>query len=323
VTIAWLWAASGVDSGGEQIVSMTVYKTTDAYQLDLTAPALNTDPYQTYARLRANRGVHYWSGTPKQSFPVLSRYADVRLALRDPRFGPGLHDHTQSGDLDGHSLPVVDVAHLRHQLHAVAAELLEDLTRRGTFDLIADFAQPLSTQITCDPGHSAPGDDLPSGQEMTVYLIGNATFALLNYRDQLAWLRATPDKADAAVDELLRFDSPLQRTTRSALADIELPEGDIIEAGELVTVLIGAANRDYSQFVEPDRLDLDRPNAHRHLSFGAGGHVCVGAALARLEAAVALAELVQRLPNLHLTEPRLTWRSTPALRGLEALHVAG
>jgi hypothetical protein len=158
---------------------------------------------------------------------------------------------------------------------------------------------------------------------MIVNLIGNGMLALLNHRDQLAWLRTTPEKADAAVDELLRFDSPLQRTTRSALDEVELPEGDVVEAGEVVTVLIGAANRDYSQFAEPDRLDLDRSNARRHLSFGTGAHVCMGAALARLEAEVGLAELVQRLPNLHLADAQLTWRSTSGLRGLQALYVSG
>jgi cytochrome P450 len=300
--------------------------TVDAYQLDLSAPALDNDPYQTYARLRANRGVHYWSTAPERRFAVLSRYADVRLALRDPRFGPGSHDHTQSRNSDSHAPSAHELACVRVRLHAIACDLLDVLEPRGTFDLIADFAEPLSTRVLHELCSSTPivdTEEVASGHAMIVNVMGNGMLALLNHRDQLAWLRSTPDKADAAVDELLRFDSPLQRTTRSALDEVELPEGDVVEPGELVTVLIGAANRDYSQFAEPDRLDLDRSNAHRHLSFGTGAHICMGAALARLEAEVGLAELIQRLPNLHLADARLTWRSTSGLRGLQALHVSG
>ncbi|HEY1291821.1 MAG TPA: cytochrome P450 [Chloroflexota bacterium] len=300
---------------------MTASKTTDAYQLDLSAPALETDPYQTYARLRANRGVHYWTATPAVRFPVLSRYADVRFALRDPRFGPGPHDHTQPLGRDGHRLSAVDVQRVRQNLPIVVTTLLGELAHRSSFELIAEFAEPLSTHVMGDLSHVMAEDDLVSGHAMIVNLIGNGALALLNHRDQLAWLRATPERADAAVEELLRFDCPMQRTQRAALADIELPEGDIIEAGEAVTILIGAANRDYSQFAEPDRLDLDRPNAHRHLAFGSGGEVCVGAALARLEAEIALAALVRCLPNLHLADPAPAWRSTSGLRGLQALYV--
>ena len=260
---------------------MTVSTATDAYRLDLSAPALNTDPYQTYARLRANRGVHYWSHTPEHRFPVLSRYADVRLALRDPRFGPTRGfpvDHTQLCTPATHIFSPVDVEPVRRQVQTIIGALVDDLAARDAFDLIADFAIPLARRVRCglleaEPlaeCHVVPVDDPISGLAMTVNLIGNGTLALLLHRDQLAWLRTAPERTNAAVEELLRFDSPLQRTARCALADIELPEGDCIGAGELVTILIGAANRDYSQFAEPDRLDLDRPNAYRHLSFGTG-----------------------------------------------------
>ncbi len=301
---------------------MTAYTTTHAYQLDLSAPALNSDPYQTYARLRANRGVHYWSATPDQRFPVLSRYTDVRLALRDPRFGPGLHDHTQSQAATGLGLPPLDVEHVSEMLRSITSALLDDLARRDTFDLIADFAEQVASRLAREPAQSSAVDDLRSGRALTVDLLGNATLALLSHRDQLARLRGAPQRTAAALDELLRFDSPLQWTARTALADIELPEGDIIEAGERVTVLIGAANRDYSQFAEPDRLDLDRPNANRHLAFGTGGQTCVGAALARLEAEIGLSSLVQRLPNLHLADQRPTWRSASGVRGLQALRIS-
>jgi cytochrome P450 len=300
---------------------MTASKTSDAYQLDLSAPGLNTDPYQTYARLRANRGVHYWAGLSDERFPVLSRYADVRLALRDARFGPGQHDHTQPRVPHDFERATGDTERISQLLHSLACCLLDEAAHRDTFDLIADFAEPLSAGLLGELRRWPTADDLQSGHAMTVNLIGNAAHALLRHRDQLRWLRATPERTPAAVDELLRFDSPLQRTARVALVDIELPEGDIIEAGEVVTVLIGAANRDYSQFAEPDRLDLDRPNANRHLAFGTGARLCVGAALARLETEVSLRTLIQRLPNVHLVDQRPAWRSTSSMRGLQTLRV--
>ncbi|MBV9358168.1 MAG: cytochrome P450, partial [Chloroflexi bacterium] len=123
------------------------------------------------------------------------------------------------------------------------------------------------------------------------------------------------------IEELLRFDSPVQRTARVALADVELDGGDRIGSGETVIVLIGAANRDPAQFSQPDRLDLARPDASRHLAFGAGIHHCLGAPLARLEAQVALAELLHRLPRLRLLDERLDWRPTFGLRGPRALRI--
>ncbi len=297
---------------------MTAYSSTNAYQLDLSALPLTTDPYQTYARLRANRGVHYWSSTPDLRFPVLSRYADVRLALRDARFGRGAHDHTQ---LDGRQFPGVDAAGVGRNLRPLADQLVDALAQRQAFDLVLEFAEPLAARLIGELADWAASDDLESGHAMSVNLLGNAALALLSHRDQLAWLRGDPDRTAGAVDELLRYDTPLQRTARTALVDIELPEGDIIEAGEQVTVLIGAANRDYSQFAEPDRLDLDRPNAHRHLAFGTGRGACVGAALARLQSEIGLSCLVERLPQLRLGEQRPEWRPTPGVRGLQSLRV--
>jgi cytochrome P450 len=301
---------------------MTAYTTTSAYQLDLAAPALNSDPYQTYARLRANRGVHYWSAAPDQRFPVLSRYADVRLALRDPRLSTVLHDHTHAPRPDSRRLSTLDADHVSRLLRSLTTTLMDDLARRGAFDLISDYAVPLATRLAGELTRLTCVDDFENGPAMTVDLIGNATFALLSHRDQLARLRASPERIRAAVDELLRFDSPLQSTERTALTDVELPEGDVIEAGELVTVLIGAANRDYSQFAEPDRLDLDRSNANRHLAFGVGAHACAGAALARLEAEIGLSCLIQRLPRLRLAEEQPAWRRVSGRRGLEALRVS-
>jgi pimeloyl-[acyl-carrier protein] synthase len=160
-----------------------------------------------------------------------------------------------------------------------------------------------------------------AGHETTVNLIGNGLLALLRHPDQLERLRADPALAPTAVEELLRYDSPVQRTGRTALAEVELA-GLRLQPGDRVIVLVGSANRDPAQFAEPDRLDVGRRDNH-HLSFGGGIHYCVGAPLARLEGELALNSLLQRLPGLRLAvaPDALSWRQTFVLRGLEALPV--
>jgi cytochrome P450 len=160
-----------------------------------------------------------------------------------------------------------------------------------------------------------------AGHETTVNLIGNGVLALLRHPDQADRLRMEPDLAVAAVEELLRYDSPVQRTGRVALENIQLDDGQTIQTGGLVTVLLGSANRDEQQFSQPDSLDLARPNSSRHLAFGAGIHYCVGAPLARLEAQIAIPALLRRLPNLRLASTP-AWRNTFSLRGLQSLPVA-
>lgn len=158
-----------------------------------------------------------------------------------------------------------------------------------------------------------------AGYETTTNLIGNGLLALLRHPAELRRLRSEPALIPNAVQELLRYDSPVQANRRVAREDVEL-EGATIRAGQHVMLLIGAAHRDPEVFSEPDRLDVGRPDV-RPLSFGGGVHFCLGAGLARIEAEVALASLLQ-LNNLELatTEPR--WRDNFILRGLEALPVS-
>jgi cytochrome P450 len=160
-----------------------------------------------------------------------------------------------------------------------------------------------------------------AGHETTMNLIGNAVLALLRNRGELERLRRDPSLIRNGVEEFLRYDSPVQFTARIATTDVDV-DGTLIEAGEQVAVVIGACNRDPEHFPDPDRLDLGREEAHRHLSFAAGPHYCLGAALARLEAQVAVGTLVRRLDNLELvtTEPR--YRDHFVLRGVHELRVA-
>jgi len=163
---------------------------------------------------------------------------------------------------------------------------------------------------------------LIAGHETTVNLIGNGTLALLEHPEQLTRLRNDPALIRSAVEELLRFGSPVETATeRYAREEVRIA-GVTIPRGELVFAVIASANRDERQFTDPDKLDLTRePN--KHLSFGLGAHYCLGAALARLEGQLAVGTLLRRAPGLRLAvEPAaLRWRSGLVLRGLKALPV--
>jgi cytochrome P450 len=160
---------------------------------------------------------------------------------------------------------------------------------------------------------------LVAGHETTVNLITNGTLALLQHGQQLALLREQPELIQPAVEELLRWDSPVQLTARVAMEELDLA-GHRVRRGESVLALLGAANRDPDQFAEPDRVDITRtPNPH--LSFGRGIHFCLGAPLARLEAQIAIAGLVARFPRLRLAGAPERG-PTVTLRGLTRLPLA-
>jgi cytochrome P450 len=155
---------------------------------------------------------------------------------------------------------------------------------------------------------------LVAGFETTVNLIGNGAVALLR-AGQWARLAAGPGLVPGAVEELLRYDSPVQLTSRIATEDVDL-DGTVLPKGASVLVAIGGANRDPRVFPEPERLVLDRPNAADHLSFSFGTHRCLGAALARLEGRVAFEELTRRYPRLELAGQPVR-RPMLVLRGYE------
>jgi pimeloyl-[acyl-carrier protein] synthase len=160
---------------------------------------------------------------------------------------------------------------------------------------------------------------LVAGHETTVNLIGNGTLALLRHRDQLRRLRKDPGLIASAVEELLRYDGPVQRTARVSGEDVAIA-GRTIAKGELVMPFIGAADRDPAQFPDPDRLDITRTD-NRHIAFGWGIHFCLGAPLARLEGQIALNTLVRRLPKLALATDKPEYRESLTLRGLSTLPV--
>jgi cytochrome P450 len=160
-----------------------------------------------------------------------------------------------------------------------------------------------------------------AGHETTVNLIGNGTWALLQHRDQLEVWRDDPGLDATAVDELLRFDSPVQLSRRIALTDIEVA-GFAVPAGSFVLTSLGSANHDPAVFgPTADDLDLRRPDAARHVAFGSGTHHCLGASLARLQGAEAVTGLIRRFPDLEATSGP-AWSGRLVLRGMDSLPLS-
>lgn len=398
----------------------------------LMDPQVTADPYPAYRTVR-ERGPF----VATRMGAYTARHDVVERVLRDPAFGHGTASSAQGqprGLVAAALLPpVVDdlidpvgpesiigmdppdhtrlrrlvakvftpraIEALRPRVEALADQLLGPAARRGSFDLMTDFAGALPVLAICEvlgipvtdrqrfkawgndvataldlttpsPGQRRaqvalralhayfadlfaarrrdPGDDLLSellqveeqgdsltgrelmatclllllaGFETTVNLLGNGTLALLREPEQLALLREDPARIPGAVEELLRYDAPVQLTGRLALRDAEVG-GVELPAGTFVVTLLGGANRDPAVFPDPDTLDVLRPNARRHLSFAAGPHHCLGAALARLEGEVGLAALLEHAPGLSLAgTPRR--RPTFVLRGLSSLPVTG
>jgi cytochrome P450 len=160
---------------------------------------------------------------------------------------------------------------------------------------------------------------LNAGHETTTNLIGNGTLALLNHPDQLKRLRDDPTLMPSAVEELLRYDSPVQFTNRILKANMEIG-GKVLRAGQIVLLVLGAANRDPEEFPDPDRLDVGRQD-NKHIAFGLGPHFCLGAPLARLEGRIVFEALIHGAPGIHLDGPPPRHRQNFNLRGLESLPV--
>ena len=244
-------------------------------------------------------------------------------------------------------VPAEDQAQFRAWGHDVAATLdpqtaaaAQAQTRAAELALTG-YLQDLVRKRRADPDHSIlsaliaaeeEGDRLSSdevvstalllliaGFETTVNLIGNGTVALLGDPDSWNRLRQDPALVPAAIEEMLRYDSPVQLTSRIATEDVEVG-GTVIAAGRAILVSIGGANRDPGIFEQSDEFRIDRPDPARHLSFSLGTHHCLGSSLARLEGRIAIEELTRRYPALELAAPP-TRRELLILRGFESVPV--
>jgi len=160
---------------------------------------------------------------------------------------------------------------------------------------------------------------LVAGNVTTTDLIGNGIWLLLQHPQEREKLREEPALITNAVEEILRFESPVVQTGRIAMDELAIG-GCPVHRGESVLTMLAAANRDPAEYPEPDRFDITRRDVH-HRSFGGGAHFCLGAPLARLEGQLAIAAFFQRFPRVRLADEALEWRAFPAFRGLARLPI--
>lgn len=217
---------------------------------------------------------------------------------------------------------------MRQRVQASRAEF-DAYWRRVIADRrLAPRADLISSMIAAEVDGVSMTDDelvtmgellLAAGNVTTTDLIGNGTLALLRHPEEMNKLRDDPSLMKNAVEEMLRYDSPVTETARIPLKATEI-RGCPISAGESIVQVLAAANHDPQVYPEPHRFNVRRDDTHHH-SFGGGAHFCLGAPLARLEAQIALNNLVQRFPNLRLADTELEYRRIPGFRGLVRLEV--
>ncbi|MHA3024568.1 cytochrome P450 [Mycobacterium sp. BMJ-28] len=240
--------------------------------------------------------------------------------------------HTDLLDWGHHGAPLLDIG-IPWKTYRDAIDSLAgaERTLRQRFDQVraGDPGDNAFTRLAAD--HSLTAREFTSnaalligaGFETTVNLIGNGIVLLLQNPEQLNRLRAEPELWPAAIEEILRVDSPVQMTARTAGCEMEIA-GRRIAKGDMVALFLGGANRDPEVFPDPTRFDVGRPNARDHLAFASGIHACLGAALARVEGVTALRALFEAFPDLHLAAPPQR-RGLVNLRGYSSLpaHVGG
>jgi len=226
------------------------------------------------------------------------------------------------GNFQHHPARVAEIVQSLEDMKSYVAARMEEERRKPTSGLInalmnAEFNGDRLTdeEVICNTIITLIG-----GHETTTNLIASGFLTLLQNRESLHLLRTSPEIVSSAVEELLRFESPVQHTARIAPADMQLG-GKTIRKGSRVVAVLAAANRDPNRFADPDRLDLLRSD-NRHLAFGWAAHFCFGAPLARMESQVAFNKLLHRLSSPALMDKSLSWRTNAGLRGLTSLNIS-
>ena len=186
-------------------------------------------------------------------------------------------------------------------------------------ELIRDRDAYTSSALTGEELVSNINILLSTGHETTTHLIGNGLLALLQHPNESKKLREKPGLLGPAIEEMMRYDNPVQITYRSALEDADI-RGKLIRKGDLVNTIIGSANRDSERFSNPDAFNITRSEG-RHLGFGIGIHFCIGAPLVRLEAEIVFETILRRFPELCLATDQLEWQEHPIFRGLKSLPI--
>jgi len=246
-------------------------------------------------------------GVPPEDRARFRRWSNQRARIVDPTTTPRERELAMRAgrSLDEYFLPVI-----RERRAAPANDIISALVQ------VEEQGDVLTENEMLDMLRLL----LVAGNETTTNLIGNGMLALLRHPDELARLREDPGLIPTAVEELLRFDSPVQMDFRGALADCDV-NGFAVRKRNNIVLLLGSANRDPDAFSDPDRLDVGRRSGN-HISFGRGIHHCLGAALARLEGRIALEVLLERFSSIRLLDERPVFRNAIVLRGLESLPVA-
>jgi pimeloyl-[acyl-carrier protein] synthase len=226
------------------------------------------------------------------------------------------------GNFQHHPDRVAEILRSLEDLKAYVAARMEDQRRRPTGGLIYSMmtAEANGQRLSDEEVIANAIITLIGGHETTTNLIASGFLTLLHDPDSLQQLRNRPEIVGSAVEELLRFESPVQHTARIAPADMELG-GRAIPKGSRVVAVLAAANRDPRRFSDPDRLNLLRPD-NRHLAFGWATHFCFGAPLARMEGQIAFNKLLLRLSRPAFIDKVLDWRANAGLRGLTMLNIA-
>ncbi|WP_404788821.1 cytochrome P450 [Altericista sp. CCNU0014] len=207
------------------------------------------------------------------------------------------------------------------EFQAYLCTLLEERRRQPQDDLMSLLAAAVGeSKLSFDEAIGFCAMLFSVGQETTENSIGNSVLALLRHPDQLDRLQQNPDLSSSAIEELLRYDSPVQIVARTVKEDVDF-RGKTLKAGGRVHLCLGAANRDPDAFPNPDLLDLSRRGTSP-IPFGAGIHYCLGSVLARMEGQIAINTLLQQYAQIHLADESLQWRKNLVLRGLVALRIA-
>ncbi|MEZ4334309.1 MAG: cytochrome P450 [Myxococcota bacterium] len=248
-------------------------------------------------------------GTPVEDVPRIEGWAVTFARRADPA-----ETLTPEMEATGDAATTAFVAYMKGLIQARRAEPADDLVSR----LVA--VQRDAPELTDDDIAATTILLFQAGHETTANLIAKGMLALLRHPEELAWLRAHPEATADSVEELLRYDTAVQISTKYAARDVPF-EGETIRKDDAVTFVWGAINRDPARFPDPHRLDLRR-EPKDHMSFGMGANYCLGANLARLEIEEAVAALVARLPELRLVDEPIVYKPQLHLHGLARLRVA-
>jgi cytochrome P450 len=282
----------------QAIADSLIDKFMDAGELDMIADFANPFPAIVTAKMM---------GVPIEDHHQLGRWViDIAEVL---------------GNFQHHPDRVAEIVQSLQELESYVADRMKELRKSPNNGLICSLmtAEVDGQRLSDREVIASTIITMIGGHETTTNLIASGFLTLLLNPESLEQLRDHPEIAASAVEELLRYESPVQHTARIAPADMELG-GKVLRKGSRVVAVLAAANRDPNRFPDPDGLYLLRPD-NRHVAFGWGAHFCFGAPLARIEGQIAFNTLLRRLREPELREPTLEWRDNAGLRGLTKLKI--